>query len=101
MEITDALLEEIDPEQLPHPYHQFVGAVGIKGALLIAEQFGGTYVYFPKVEGAIRKARDKLIQKEFDGTNYKQLARKYKLSESWIREIVDTKDENQLEMPFG
>ncbi|KEQ23417.1 Mor transcription activator family protein [Paenibacillus tyrfis] len=96
MSLTDDIIAEIDPTQLPHPYYQLAEAIGLKPTLVLAEQFGGTGVYFPKLEAAIRAARDRMIRREFDGGNYKELARRYRLSESWVREIVDKADENQI-----
>lgn len=99
--LTDEIIAEISPEQLPHPYYQLTEIVGLKAALMIAEQFGGTGVYFPKMDSAIRDARDRLIRKSFNGGNYKDLARMFRLSESWIREIVDKQaDDNQLSLQF-
>lgn len=101
MALTDDIIAEIDPKQLPHPYFLLAEAIGLKPTLVLAEHFGGTGVYFPKLEAAIRDARDKLIRKEFNGGNYKELARKYRLSESWVREIVDKgSDDNQLAIDF-
>ena len=41
-----------------------------------------------KIESLEKTVRDELIKEEFDGSNYKELALKYGLTETWIRNIV-------------
>jgi len=82
-------LEELKPEELPEPYASIVIKLGIEHTLLLANLYQGTGVYFPKIDKLLAKIRDKKIKREFNGGNYKQLAIKYKLTEQWIREIVD------------
>jgi Mor family transcriptional regulator len=54
-------------------------------------------LYLPKLDALIRKIRDEKIRNEFNGGNYRELAIKYKLTEVWVRQIVDEKiDSNQL-----
>ena len=53
--------------------------------------YGGTFIYIPKIESLGRTVRDKMIKEEFDGSNYKELALKYGLTEVWIRNIVSEK----------
>lgn len=97
VELTDEIIAEIDVQQLPYPYSRMAPKIGLRAAMETAQMFGGTHQYFPKLESALRSARDKLIRKEFTGTNYKELALKYGLTEMWIREIVDREpDGNQL-----
>ena len=48
----------------------------------------GTSIYIPKIESLEKTVRDELIKEEFDGSNYKELALKYGLTETWIRNIV-------------
>lgn len=81
--------EEIDPDELTEPYREFAHAIGIKNTIKIAEKYQGTAIYLPKLDALIRKIRDERIRQEFNGGNYKELAIKYKLTEVWVRQIVD------------
>ena len=72
-----------------------VQLVGMEKAEAISETFGGETIYIPK---RIKNGRDNIIKHEFHemlsrgGTcmsSYRQLARKYDLSEHRIMEIVN------------
>lgn len=92
------LLPHLDPNELPDPYPQMAKLIGMDNAMALAEYYGGTYLYFRKVDEALRKARDKLIREEFNGYNHKELARRFNLSETWVRAIVEEKENNQISL---
>lgn len=73
---------------LPRDQQEFVNLVGIDLYKDIVLVYGGTSLYIPKLETLERQSRDEQIRAEFDGDNYKFLARKYAMSEVWIRKIV-------------
>lgn len=50
---------------------------------------GGGNVYFSKGDDLLRREKHKLIVKEFNGRNYKELARKHGLSSARVMQIVD------------
>ncbi|MDP4092582.1 MAG: Mor transcription activator family protein [Bacillota bacterium] len=81
--------EEIDPDELTEPYRELSATIGLKNTLKLAEKYQGMALYLPKLDGLIRRLRDEKIRKEFNGGNYRELAIKYKLTEVWIRQIVD------------
>ncbi|MDK2902462.1 MAG: hypothetical protein PWQ93_381 [Clostridiales bacterium] len=83
--------EWLDAESLPEPYKSIADEMGLENALKLAEILGGLNVYFPKLDSILRQSRDERIGKEFNGCNYKELAAKYGLTESWIRNIVNQK----------
>lgn len=93
--MADNWLEEIAAEMtvdnLPESYQQIAEIVGIENALKLADHLGGLYFYYPQLDSLLRAKRDERIQKEFTGNNHRELARKYNLSESWIRNIVQRK----------
>ena len=81
--------EDIIIEDLPEVYQHLSELVGIENMLIIAKAFGGgESIYFPKLEAIHRPARDKQIIEEFNGYNFKQLAKKHGLSEVRVRSIV-------------
>lgn len=85
--------EDLPVSYLPEIYRDVVDKVGIKAALALGEEFGGMSLYLPKIETALRRWRDRNIKVEFDGTNVVKLARKYKVTPSRIRQILDAQRE--------
>jgi len=92
--------EEISPERLPETYKHIVAAIGLKATIQLAQKFQGTPLYLPKLDDTLREIRDEKIRKEFNGSNYGELAVKYKLTEVWIREIIDKRpaESNQISL---
>lgn len=90
-------IRELPIEQLPEPYRLIAHETGIENAMILATLFQGTGAYFPKLDTLLSEVRNKKIKEEFDGSNHKELARKYDLTERWIYEIVSTRlNENQI-----
>jgi Mor family transcriptional regulator len=75
-------------DELPESYQPVAEIVGVDGALRLAAHLGGLSFYYPRLDSILRDKRDAQIRAEFTGCNHRDLARKYKLTESWIREIV-------------
>ncbi len=57
----------------------------------LADYFGGTHVYIPKMEKLLKKVKYKAIIEEFDGGNIRKLAKKYDVSESTVYRILKEK----------
>jgi len=85
------ILPELTIDDLPESYREVARLIGVENAVRLSEHLGGLVFYFPQLDGMLRKKRDARIKKEFNGANHKDLARKYGLTERWIREIVDNK----------
>jgi Mor family transcriptional regulator len=79
---------EIPLDSLPEEYQIIAELFGMEGALKLAQHSGSMRIYVPKLDTLVREHRDARIRAEFTGFNHRDLARKYNLSESWIREIV-------------
>lgn len=86
--MSDEWVSELTSEDIPDGLREVAVVIGIKAAIDLAKHFGGQYYYFPKIDKALSLRRDKKIRKEFNGSNHKELSRKYNLSENWIRRIV-------------
>lgn len=86
--MSEEWLNELTTKDLPDGLLEAAQVVGIKTAFALANHFGGTYYYFPKVDKLLATLRDKKIREEFNGANHRELAMKYKLSETWVRQIV-------------
>lgn len=63
--------------------------IGVDAYKKLAYLCGGELLYIPKMSGLTRSERNKKLFKEFDGKNYKILAKKYSLSERRVREIIN------------
>lgn len=88
----EKLWESIRTEDLPDPYGDIADLIGKENTLLLASSFSGTTIYLPKLNKVTAKIRNAQIRKEFNGGNYKQLAKKYGVSEAWVRIVVKGKD---------
>ncbi|MRR15682.1 MAG: hypothetical protein EG826_04405 [Deltaproteobacteria bacterium] len=82
-------------DELPDSYQPVAEIVGIENALKLAQHLGGLSYYYPRLDSLLRDKRDAQIRAEFTGCNHRDLARKYKLTESWIREIVQRRPADQ------
>lgn len=79
---------DIPVETLPEIYQEIVEMVGLEAALELGKVFGGMSLYLPKIESALRGWRDLNIRREFTGTNIPQIARKYRLTSTRVRQIL-------------
>lgn len=85
---VEHILADLTMEDLPEAYQAVARTVGIENAVRLSADLGGLNYYFPQLDKMLREKRNALIRREFSGTNHKELARRYRLSEVQIREIV-------------
>lgn len=82
------LLDKVQMDNLDEEQKTLAELIGLENFKKIVRTFNGTSIYIPKIESVEKAVRDKMIREEFDGSNYKDLALKYGLTEVWIRIIV-------------
>ena len=82
------LLDRVQMEDLDEEQRTLAGLIGIEAFRALVRNYNGTPIYIPKIESLEKPVRDELIREEFDGKNYRELALKYGLTETWIRNIV-------------
>lgn len=75
-------------KQVPEDLYWLYELVGLERFLKIIDTAGGDFLYFPKRSTLERDLRRQAILREFDGGNYRQLARKYGISERHVRSIL-------------
>ena len=75
-------------EDLNEVWQQIAGIIGLDNVKKLFEEFPGANVYFPKLDDLERNNRNKLIRADFNGYNFRELAKKYGLTEVSIRNIV-------------
>ena len=84
----DKLAEGLTLEMLPEGLYRMIAeAIGTDNFYKLAEVVGGTTVYIPKPESVTRPVRDARIKEEFNGYNHPELARKYGVTERWVRRL--------------
>jgi len=82
------MLEEISRDDLPETWRPLADAIGIENVVELCQRFGGTSLYVPKVDSILYPIKRRAILKEFNGSNYKDLAKRYGISERSIYDIV-------------
>lgn len=96
------LLQELRLEDLTTEQRQIAEEIGIQAYIKLSLLCGGTRPYIAKATELTRNPRNRRIKEEFTGYNIKQLARKYDLTEDWVRKIVFENDlEGQLPLPIN
>jgi len=77
-------------EDLPGDLAEVAEVVGVPLTLKLVERFCGTKVYFHNMDSMLRKCRNRVIRKIYDQgeTTVAQLARKFRISERWVSEIL-------------
>ncbi len=75
-------------EQLSGDQRELAETVGLAAYKKLVEHFGGCQLYIQKLETISKEIRNQEIKKSFNGSNCRELAKKYNLSEVTIRKIV-------------
>ncbi|MCI8959001.1 MAG: hypothetical protein HFG62_07780 [Lachnospiraceae bacterium] len=96
----DELVKDLTLDMLPEGiYRDIAEAIGIKNFYTLTEVVGGATIYLPKPESVIRPVRDARIREEFNGYNHPDLARKYRVTERWVRQLCgEGKLEGQMDI---
>lgn len=88
---TQKIFEELRPEDLQENHKEIADVIGFDNLLKIVEHFGGNSVYFPQIYELCRNKIRLEILKQYDGTNIRQLAAAYGISEKTVYTILKTK----------
>lgn len=78
----------ISIEDLSEQHQQYAEVIGVENLLLLSRYFGGSSFYVPKIDELLKNQKYAQILQEFDGGNVKQLAAKYRVSESTVYRLV-------------
>ncbi|MFY1645426.1 Mor transcription activator family protein, partial [Methanoculleus bourgensis] len=79
---------DVKMSDLPPQFENIAIEIGIDRVKALFKEFGGTSVYFPTEKMIYKEARDREIIEEFNGFNIRELASKYRMSESYVRAII-------------
>lgn len=84
-------LDKLTLDMLSKDQYDLAECIGVPAYAQLVRAYGGCNIYIGKRDVAEKAVRDALIRKEFDGSNMKQLARKYAVATNTIRLIVSNK----------
>lgn len=85
------MLKYLTKEDIPVSFTDIVDEIGIVGFIKLCKLCGGTSIYIPTENSLVKPIRNRVIRESFDGGNYKELARKFNVSEVQIRKIIAEK----------
>ncbi len=96
----EKLVHELTPEMLQDGlWRQVAEEIGTLNLYKLAEIVGGSTVYVPKPESLLRPVRDAHIKAEFNGYNHQELAKKYDVTDRWVRTLCgEGRLEGQLDL---
>lgn len=91
--MADDLLDLITLEDLNEEQRQLAELIGLEGYRALVRAYGGTTIYVSKASTLTIADRNDRIREEYNGYNMPELAIKWDLSISSIRDIVRDKRE--------
>lgn len=86
--MKEQLVLETNLEDIAETYKPVVEIIGIDKFVELAEYAQGDELYFPKPESILTPARNRRIEKEYNGYNLKELAAKYDLTIKQVAYIL-------------
>lgn len=83
------MISYLSKEDLPLLLQDLVDLIGIESFIKLIKVYGGSSLYIPNENSVLKPIRNRLIKEHFNGNNYKQLAKEFKISEMQVRNIVN------------
>lgn len=81
--------DDIRLEDLQEQHQQYAQVIGVDNMIALAQEYGGTQIYIPKVDELIKNRKYRAISKGYEeGMTIKELAAKYQVSESTVYRLV-------------
>lgn len=84
------MIEKLTIKEIPQNNQDLAQLIGIENFKKLVKYMGGSSIYIPKEQTLTLSLRNKNIKKEFSG-DIKILSRKYKITQSQIRNILKEK----------
>jgi Mor family transcriptional regulator len=94
--IRDLHIEESEKQFLPWHVAQMLGAIGLNATVDILKLFGGLNLHIPKLSSTFAYWRNKAIQEQFDGSNHRELAKEFGISEKYCKDILRASRETAM-----
>ena len=83
------MIKYLSKEDIPEFLQNLVDIMGIEAFIRLIEEYGGSSIYIPNENSILKPIRNRLIKKHFNGNNYKELSKEFKISEMQVRNIVN------------
>ncbi len=94
--MPDEWIRELTPSMLPDGmYKEIAEMIGTDNLLKLSSLIGGSTFYLPKQKQILRPLRDKKIREEYNGYNSLELSQKYDVSERWVQQVANQKDNDE------
>ena len=94
------LLELLTLDDLNEKERSMAETIGMDAYRALVMEYGGADpLYIPKAESLTAPIRNRLILEEYDGVNAYELAKKYGLTEAYIRLLVKEKTQEIKRRP--
>lgn len=87
-DITQQLINELTEDDLTESQKYIASEMGMENFINISLKTGGGTFCFPNRRNLFKNAIYRRVRKEFDGSNYKELAAKYDISHSTVYNII-------------
>lgn len=85
------LLAELTINDLQEQHKLIAQTVGVDGLKRLTDVFGGTALYIPQKRELVKNKVYSMILDDYDGTNIRELAVNYGVSESTVYNVVRDK----------
>lgn len=82
------MIEYLSKEDLTDSFYDIADEIGLDSFIKLCELCGGSSLYIPTMNSLLKPVRNRVIKESFDGGNYKELARKYNITEVQVRKII-------------
>ena len=82
------MLEFLTENDIPDSVKDVVDVIGIDAFKELVKLAGGSNLYIPNENNLVKPIRNRMIREEFNG-NYKDISRKFGISEVQARNIVN------------
>lgn len=82
------MINFLTKEDVPEILQGLVDIMGIEAFIELIKQYGGSSLYIPNENSVLKPIRNRLIKEYFNGHNYKELAKEFKISEMQVRNII-------------
>lgn len=94
------LVKELTIDMIPDGDNRIIAeTIGVENYYKLCSVAGGSTIYLQKPESVLRPVRDAHIKAEFNGYNHPELARKYGVTERWVRQLCgEGKLEGQMSL---
>ena len=73
---------------IPHPYDKIINMNGYEAICAFVEEFSGGSIYVPSLRTIFKHCIEKEILNRYNGMNIRSLAKEYKFSERYIRNLI-------------